>query len=127
MFSITGHNCELFEQEVYLEQNSKCRKVQNQRGVKGLGTSEFCVRVGATVSPVASGESQCQKCLTASTSVLHIKKPNGVYCVAGIATPTTNECDEKVEYLYYTNILEDTISDFLNLNLKRGSYRQRSL
>lgn len=124
---MTGHNCELFEQEVQLEESSKCKNVQNQRGLKDLGTSEFCVKVGANVSPVAGGEKRCQKCLTPSTSVLHIKKPNGVYCVAGIATPTTNECDEGVEYLYYTNILEDTISDFLNLNLKRATYRQRSL
>lgn len=125
--SITGQNCELFEQEVHLEENSKCRKVQNQRGVKGLGTSQFCVRVGAEVSPVASNGNQCRKCLTPSTSVLHIKKPNGDYCVAGIATPTTNDCDESVEYLYYTNILGDAVSDFLNLNLKRLSYRQRSV
>lgn len=125
--SITGSNCELFEQEVHLEEISKCRLVQNQRGVKGLGSSQFCVRVGAAVTPVASDGNQCRKCLIPSTSVLHIKKPNGVYCVAGIATPTTSECDDRVEYLYFTNILGDAVSDFLNLNLKRLSYRHRLL
>lgn len=116
----TGKNCDLFAQQLHLEDLETCRGVQNQRGVQGLRNSHFCLAVVG--NGVRNG--QCRKCLTASSSVLHVRLPNGKYCVAGIATPTTNICDDTVKLLYYTNILSDSVSDFLNLTINRKSHRQ---
>lgn len=116
----TGENCDLFAQQLHLEDHETCRGVQNPREVQVLGNSHFCLSV------VGNGvrDSQCRRCLTASSSVLHARLPNGKYCVAGIATPTSNACDDTVKLLYYTNILSDSVSDFFNLTINRKSHGQ---
>lgn len=65
-------------------------------------------------NPSAGQDSNCVQCLTASASVLHVPQADGTLCVAGIATPTTNECvRNKEELVYYTMINREMLLEIL--------------
>lgn len=69
-------------------------------------------------TPAAGQDSNCVPCLTASASVLHVPQADGTLCVAGIATPTTNECvRNKTELIYYTMIKREMLLEILSQQL----------
>ncbi|XP_034477966.1 uncharacterized protein LOC117784359 [Drosophila innubila] len=108
-------NCALFSQQMRNVHIDQCRNVENKRQIQGLNfeNSHLCFEP-ETVSSNSRQSEQCLRCLTASSSVLHVQRPDGSYCVAGIATPTTDECVENGAPVYYTNIVSDyRVSDFL--------------
>ncbi|XP_030079298.1 uncharacterized protein LOC115482955 isoform X2 [Drosophila hydei] len=92
-------NCGLFK--LRLERLSDCRVPELSRPVTGINTNatHICVRAMPETSPRLDG---CKNCLTATSSVLHVERSDGSLCVAGIATPTTDECTVNSESTLYT-------------------------
>ncbi|XP_064538583.1 uncharacterized protein LOC135428470 [Drosophila montana] len=97
-------NCALFKTR--LERFNDCTKVELKRQVSGIDTSRthMCLVPQPNASHGGQGDG-CTKCLTASTSVLHVERADGSFCVAGIATPTTNDCIVNSDPIYYTRIV----------------------
>lgn len=94
-----------------------CRNVLNTLKVEDIGdaNTHVCVTPGRNyVTP--DDDNSCSKCLTGTSSVLQLERPDGSYCVGGIATPTTNECNvnDVSDPLYYTLLLDSTIKNYIS-------------
>nr|XP_032295926.1 uncharacterized protein LOC6635432 [Drosophila virilis] len=98
-----GSNCGLFKTR--LERFNDCTKVELKRQVSAIDKSRNLCLVPQRNASHAGVSDECTKCLTASTSVLHVERADGSFCVAGIATPTTNDCIVNSGPIYYTSIV----------------------
>ncbi|KAL7743543.1 hypothetical protein ACLKA6_013349 [Drosophila palustris] len=120
-----GSNCALFSQQLRLVNSDECINVRSSRQIEGIRwrNSHLCVLPeNRVLVSDAYPRNNCLKCLTASSSVLHLQRPDGSQCVAGIATPTTDECLENRLPLYYTNIVSNNgVNDFLNRIINVGT------
>ncbi|XP_023176415.1 uncharacterized protein LOC111603168 [Drosophila hydei] len=105
-------NCGLFK--LRLERLSDCRVPELSRPVTGINTNatHICVRAMPETSPRLDG---CKNCLTATSSVLHVERSDGSLCVAGIATPTTDECTVNSDSTLYTIFVNRAFKAFLGL------------
>ncbi|XP_023034810.1 uncharacterized protein LOC111519279 [Drosophila willistoni] len=103
-------NCDLFQQEMEMLSYGACVNVRNKEGfdVNVTNESHWCLK------PInGRSKSNCIKCLRGSASVLHVERSDGGICVAGIATPTGDECSPLRSPLYYTSFLHQTNRNFL--------------
>ncbi|XP_062140225.1 uncharacterized protein LOC133848606 [Drosophila sulfurigaster albostrigata] len=107
-----NESCTKFTMQLQNLNLKECKNVKVTRQIEDLATdqSHFCFRP----LPTFERKNECSKCLTATSSVLHVERMDGTQCVAGIATPTKNECIEEDTPLYFTNILRNSVYDFLN-------------
>ncbi|KAH8414862.1 hypothetical protein KR215_007588 [Drosophila sulfurigaster] len=107
-----NESCTKFTMQLQNLNLKECNNVKVTRQIEDLATdqSHFCLRP----LPTFERKNECSKCLTATSSVLHVERMDGTQCVAGIATPTNNECIEEDTPLYFTNILRNSVYDFLN-------------
>lgn len=106
--------CGLFRQKLRLMSTNKCSGAKNALNVTiDMENSHYCME--AVENSSSDGQdSNCVQCLTASASVLHIQGADGTLCMAGIATPTTNECHRKDnELIYYTMIKREMLLEML--------------
>ncbi|KAL7743542.1 hypothetical protein ACLKA6_013348 [Drosophila palustris] len=103
-----GTNCAVFKQRVHLVDFNKCPALQDIPEPN----AHLCVTPG--VDDATPGKDDlCSKCLTASSSVLQVERPDGSFCVGGIATPTTNECVVTGDPIYYTILLASKFSKLI--------------
>ncbi|XP_068155138.1 uncharacterized protein [Drosophila tropicalis] len=103
-------NCDLFQKEMRMLSYGACVNVRNKERfeVNATRESHWCLQ------PIKSRlNTGCIKCLRGSASVLHVERSDGGICVAGIATPTADECLPLRSPLYYTSILHQTNRNFL--------------
>ncbi|XP_051861033.1 uncharacterized protein LOC117577416 isoform X5 [Drosophila albomicans] len=109
-----NESCTKFTMQLQNLNLKECNNVKVTRQIEDLATdqSHFCLRP----LPIYKEGEECSKCLTATSSVLHVQRMDGSQCVAGIATPTSNEFIEEDSPLYFTNILTNSVSDFFNEN-----------
>ncbi|XP_060662911.1 uncharacterized protein LOC132795957 [Drosophila nasuta] len=109
-----NESCTKFTMQLQNLNLTECNNVKVMRQIEDLATdqSHFCLRP----LPIYKDGEECSKCLTATSSVLHVQRMDGSQCVAGIATPTSNEFIEEDSPLYFTNILTNSVSDFFNEN-----------
>ncbi|XP_051860776.1 uncharacterized protein LOC117569060 isoform X4 [Drosophila albomicans] len=107
-----NEGCKKYTMELENLNLNECKNVKVTRQIEDLATdqSHFCLRP----IPTFEMKNECSKCLTATSSVLHVQRRDGSQCVAGIATPTNDECIEDESPLYFTNILTKSVSDFFN-------------
>ncbi|XP_030246249.1 uncharacterized protein LOC115565305 [Drosophila navojoa] len=108
----TVTNCGLFQTR--LERLSDCRVPELRLPVRGIDitSTHICARAMPESSARSDG---CINCLTASSSVLHVERADGSLCVAGIATPTTDECNLTDNPVLYTIFLNSAFKNFLGL------------
>ncbi|XP_030567069.1 uncharacterized protein LOC115767069 isoform X2 [Drosophila novamexicana] len=105
-----GSNCGLFKTR--LERFNDCTKVDLKRQVSGIDKSRNLCLVPQPNASLPGVRDDCTKCLTASTSVLHVERADGSFCVAAIATPTTNDCIVNSGPIYYTSIVGKDVGNF---------------
>ncbi|XP_032593889.1 uncharacterized protein LOC6565142 [Drosophila grimshawi] len=120
---VDGNNCDLFTTPLVLSDD--CSLVQATRRVEGFDIPgmHLCVK------PISGGShsrqmDSCSKCLTASSSVLHVQRTDGSFCVAGIATPTTNKCVVNNNSIYYTSVVNSDARMFHG-KYEKFTYRHR--
>ncbi|XP_034484929.1 uncharacterized protein LOC117789871 [Drosophila innubila] len=107
-------SCAMFTKQVQLVDFNKCHNVLSTLKLEDIVGSKthLCVTPG-TDHFTPGDDNRCSKCLTATSSVLHVQRPDGSFCVGGIATPTTNECVVNSEPLYYTILQSGTLRKFI--------------
>ncbi|XP_062135269.1 uncharacterized protein LOC133844985 [Drosophila sulfurigaster albostrigata] len=107
-----NESCKKYTMQLENLNLNECNNVKVTRQIEDLATdqSHLCLRP----IPTFEMKNECSKCLTATSSVLHVQRRDGSQCVAGIATPTNNECIEDESPLYFTNILTNSVADFFN-------------
>ncbi|EDW58137.1 uncharacterized protein Dvir_GJ15193 [Drosophila virilis] len=111
-----GSNCGLFKTR--LERFNDC----TNKNPGTIDKSRNLCLVPQRNASHAGVSDDCTKCLTASTSVLHVERADGSFCVAGIATPTTNDCIVNSGPIYYTSIVSRDVGNF-PITANNGSCR----
>ncbi|ALC49995.1 CG15046, partial [Drosophila busckii] len=99
-------NCGLFKTQLRLVDFNECRNVHNEFEMLNISKrTHLCLRPVQNSRTNLSGPNNCQRCLIASSSVLHVEQANGSVCVLGIATPTMADCIQSEGPLYYLGIV----------------------
>ncbi|XP_030379203.1 uncharacterized protein LOC115627612 isoform X2 [Scaptodrosophila lebanonensis] len=88
--------CSLFEMSMQQIDKSYCADPAKKVPIY----QHHCLQPNETLT--VQRDDGCSKCLSGTGSVLHVERPDNSLCVAAIATPSSVDCNESTEPLYYT-------------------------